>query len=557
MRTLRLTNCLIGDPAGGEISIYAPRTSTIVLLPPATLRALLKLGLKGSQVPVQDVTRRLARIAGGRARAEEQIEFLKQSGVLLEEESPPPWPHMPAPEGITPTDILLVVANYPYAGNVPTPVPFGVMLIASSLRAAGFSVAIVDMAVNRWEAWRIVPALRRYRPLAVGISAITAAGGEAQQVSTWVRRWAQSESPRFRGIVLGGHHATDFEKEAATSGCYDLVLPGKQGFLSAPQAFAELLAGRLPDLWAEPSAPRTSTWIRRDVRIPTPSWDLVDPGRYQTPGASFWGSGCPFSCSYCTVGGVPTIYRPLDEVRSEWLRALRHGTSTIALLDDELLHNRHRTAEFTEMLDRDPAFRTASLCLQSRVDSVESRYADGLLGRLRTAVHDLYLEIGLDGLTERDIRLTRKGGKVSLQSPSRVMRIAKDLDLTLGFGSIFGFPWNSKDDLDRQSDYIRSLLSSADRLGVEVSVMGGAFTPFPGSDLGGQILAGAMPGVSVVRREPEFFDFHRPNIDTPYWTHRDLERFLVRHFASIMEEGGSNEGIEVATGEEYRIVGTS
>ncbi|OGI16013.1 MAG: hypothetical protein A2Z52_00840 [Candidatus Moranbacteria bacterium RBG_19FT_COMBO_42_6] len=145
--------------------------------------------------------------------------------------------------------------------------------------------------------------------------------------------------------------------------------------------------------------------------------------------------------------------------------------------------------------------------------------------------------MGLDGLTEKDLTLVRKGGSADIKSPFRVLDIAKKLDIEIGFGSIFGFPWNTRSDLDSQSAHIHSVIDYGKEIGVTPLIMGGAFTPFPGSSLGRKVFGGELVGVKVVRQEPEFFDFHRPNIDTPNWSHQELENFLVKHFKSLMERG--------------------
>ena len=187
-----------------------------------------------------------------------------------------------------------------------------------------------------------------------------------------------------------------------------------------------------------------------------------------------------------------------------------------------------------EMLEQYPIFKKTDLYLQSRIDSTENRYRDGLLKRIKQAVNSLYVEIGVDGLTQKDIDNVRKGRNITIESPFRIMDIAKKVDCKIGFGSIFGFPWDAKEDLQEQSEYIQSLLDYAKQKHVDLRIMSGVFTPFPSSALGRKIMNNEMEGVKIVHQKPEWFDFHRPNIDTLFWNHHYLEQFMVQHFQKVI-----------------------
>lgn len=248
MRTVRFANCLFGAGHEGLTTIYAPKTSSCLSVPIPQISRLLEAGLRDKPLAIDEIMELLRTSSDSVTNALDCIGFLLQHGVLVEAEAAPRWEDLPFPDEVCPVDVLLLVANYPFAGDVPTPVPFGVMCVASSLRARGMSVAIVDMALARLEAWRVVSSLRRYRPKVVGISAITAAGKEAERVARWIRQWATIENSDFRGIVLGGHHATDFTELAGASGCFDVLLTGKQAFATAPDVFLGVLRSRRADI---------------------------------------------------------------------------------------------------------------------------------------------------------------------------------------------------------------------------------------------------------------------------------------------------------------------
>lgn len=552
MRTLRLANCLIRQTdtdTDDEVVIYAPKTSTCLQLSAKPLKILLALGLREKAISKNLVFKALIKEVG-KKEAQEVIDGFLEYGVLVEQITAPLWDKIPLPQERTPTDVLLVVVNYPYAGDVNTPVPFGAMTIASALRNSGLEVAIVDMALKCQEAWQIVPYLRQYQPRIAGLSVITAAGAEAEKVAYWIDQWAKKESPEFKSVVLGGHHAIDFTETALNSGCYKAVVTEKLGFLVAAQVFHALLKEEVQEingvswflngkqLWGK------SLGWQKDALIPVPAWDLVNRGDYSAPGANFWGMGCPFGCIYCSLGGVPKIYRPLSEVKNEFLAIMGQGWNDLALMDDEVFHNQCRTEELVKMFEQEPRFRKANLYLQSRVDSTLKRCGDGLVRRLRQTLNNLYVEIGIDGLTQKDIDYVRKGKGITTNSPFQIIDFAKELDFKVGFGSVFGFPWDTKDDLQAQSNHIRSLINYSHQQQVDLVVMSGVFTPFPGSALGRAVLNGELLGVKIVNLEPEYFDFHWPNVDTAFWEHQYLESFMAEYFWQMIG-GDEDEGEKI------------
>ena len=82
MKTLRFTNCLIGKSEGGCTTLYAPRTSTCLVVPSIVVDNLLMLGLRKKEKAESLVFSVISK-AMSKEEAEEVIGVFLKYGVLI------------------------------------------------------------------------------------------------------------------------------------------------------------------------------------------------------------------------------------------------------------------------------------------------------------------------------------------------------------------------------------------------------------------------------------------------------------------------------------------
>jgi tRNA A37 methylthiotransferase MiaB len=223
--------------------------------------------------------------------------------------------------------------------------PAGLAAIAGALRAAGFTVNIVDaLAASKrrvkplppelaelagfygppdrspfglFSAWAhhglsfetVAHRVSEMKPFLVGISSLfTAYADEALATAEVVRR----HLPDAR-IVVGGHHATALPEQVMACAAVDFVIRGEGE--EAMVALALALEGRgnldgVPglvgrrsgvDLWMNPPV-----WVADLDGLPPAAFDLVARRAYRRGGRGAVqitaSRGCPYRCSYCAFG---------------------------------------------------------------------------------------------------------------------------------------------------------------------------------------------------------------------------------------------------------------
>ncbi len=273
-------------------------------------------------------------------------------------------------------------------------IPYGLACVAAALVAEGFSVEILDgLASARSRPLPPPPELDYLQPFygrpdaspfalfhrfrhfgssfehlartaresgapLIGISALcTPYAGEALAAAAAIKALHPAGT-----IVMGGHHATVLPEHLLASEAVDYVLRG-EGEVSLP-----LLARALRD-GGEVSAipgigfrrPDGSLCIRAPAVMqrledhPRPALELLDLAFYRRGGRGSAvvtaGRGCPFACSYCSVGRdswMPYRLRPVADVIAEIETAVtRQEAAFIDFEDENLSLNR---AWFAELL---------------------------------------------------------------------------------------------------------------------------------------------------------------------------------------------------------------
>ena len=262
-------------------------------------------------------------------------------------------------------------------------IAYGLACVAAALNAEGFSVAILDgLATGKSRPLPLPPELNHLRqfygrpdasPFAlfhrfrhfgfsfehlarrarecgaplVGISALcTPYAGEALAAAAAIKALHPACT-----IVMGGHHATVLPESLLASEAVDYVLRG-EGEVSMP-----LLARRLRDGADVSGIPgigfrrpdgslciRAPAVMQRLEAYPRPALGHLNLAYYRRGGRKSIvvtaGRGCPFACSYCSVGGqswLPYRLRPVAEVMAELEEAVICQDAAFIDFEDENL----------------------------------------------------------------------------------------------------------------------------------------------------------------------------------------------------------------------------
>ena len=377
-------------------------------------------------------------------------------------------------------DPKLWEAQQPYA-------PLGALYAAACVREHGYSVALFDAMLAASEAeW--AAALDRHRPR----FAVIYEDNFNYLSKMCLLRMRQAaltmiDAARARGIttIVAGSDASDHPGTYLDRGA-DVVVVG-EGEVTLVEVL-DSLSDRRPGgltsvdgLWLRDADGRVVRTRPRDIirnldALPFPAWDLVDVDRYQAIWRSHHGyfsmnlvttRGCPYHCNWCAkpIYGQRYTARSPEHVVEEmaWLkRTFRPDHLWIA--DDIFGLKPGWIERFAALLQaRDAA--TPFKCLL-RADQVTADVARALRAAgCRTAW------IGAESGSQRILDAMEKGTRVD--QIEIATRLLHEAGVEVGFFLQFGYPGETREDIDRTLDMVRAC--APDDIGVSVSY------PLPGT----------------------------------------------------------------------------
>ncbi|HEY2153518.1 MAG TPA: glycosyltransferase [Vicinamibacterales bacterium] len=377
-------------------------------------------------------------------------------------------------------DPKLWAAKQPYA-------PLGALYAAACVRDRGYRVALFDamLAVSESE-W--AAALDRHRPR-VAVIYEDNFNYLSKMCLLRMRQAALTmiDAARSRGIqtIVAGSDATDHPATYLDRGA-DLVVVG-EGEVTLAEAL-DVLFGKqnaslesVNGLFIRDAEGRMIRTGPRDIirnldALPFPAWDLVDIERYQSIWQAHHGyysmnlvttRGCPYHCNWCAkpIYGQRYNARSPEHVVEEmaWLKQTFHPDHL--WIADDIFGLKPRWIErFAELL----AARDAAIpfkCLL-RADQVTADVARSLsAARCQTAW------IGAESGSQRILDAMEKGTRV--EDIAGATRLLHDAGVEVGFFLQFGYPGETRDDIDRTLQMVRNC--APDDIGVSVSY------PLPGT----------------------------------------------------------------------------
>jgi radical SAM superfamily enzyme YgiQ (UPF0313 family) len=377
-------------------------------------------------------------------------------------------------------DPKLWEARQPYA-------PLGALYAAACVREHGYGVALFDAMLAASEAeW--ADALDRHRPR----FAVIYEDNFNYLSKMCLLRMRQAaltmiDAARARGIttIVAGADATDHPVTYLDRGAAAVVTgEGEVTLVELLDTLSGKRGGGLPsvdglcrrDEDGRVVHTRPRAIIRQLDSLPFPAWDLVDVERYRSTWRSHHGyfsmnlvttRGCPYHCNWCAkpIYGQRYTARSPEHVVEEmaWLkRTFRPDHLWIA---DDIFGLKpgwiERFAALVQARDAATPFK----CLL-RADQVTADVARALRAAdCRTAW------IGAESGSQRILDAMEKGTRVD--QIEIATRLLHEAGVEVGFFLQFGYPGETREDIDRTLDMVRAC--APDDIGVSVSY------PLPGT----------------------------------------------------------------------------
>jgi radical SAM superfamily enzyme YgiQ (UPF0313 family) len=340
--------------------------------------------------------------------------------------------------------------------------PFLVALMASHLRAAGYSVAIIDANAENLAPDDVAGRVAEFRPLLVAVivygsqpSASTQNMTSAGLICSAIRVVSDAR------IAMGGLHPSALPERTLEEETVDFVIQG-EGFVTLDRLL-HVLQGQEHDLTSVPGL-----WYREGQTIehtlpppltsdldslPMAAWDLLpmqlyrahnwhcfDDIEHRSPyGAIYTSLGCPYSCVFCCINapfGKPGIrYRSPERVVEEIdLLVNSYGIRNLKIVDELfVLHEPHYMGIVELLIQRG---YNLNIWAYARVDTVKPEN----LARMKLAGIN-WLALGIESANP-DVR-DSAAKRMRVQDVQQVVRTIQDAGIRVIGNYIFGLPGDS------------------------------------------------------------------------------------------------------------------
>lgn len=356
--------------------------------------------------------------------------------------------------------------------------PLSLLYLAAAARRQGHEVRVLDLDFLGRPAANLEKALAEFTPEWVGFSAYTTNVARAGALAEQTKR----QRPAAR-TVLGGFHASALpERTLAEFPAFDFLIVGEGeltlgelvGGASAPRDIAGLA-------WRDGATiivnPRRAPLPDLDA-MPGPARDLLpvtkyvpDPGNfYRLPSTSIlYSRGCPLKCTFCSKAVFQDTIRyrrPAAVVEEMQACGRDFGIRDFRFVDEG------PTIQPARMRDLCEAMLAAKLRITwhtySRADVVTE---DDL--RLMKRAGCYHVTFGIESGSERTLANIDK--RLTLEKAAQAVALTKKLGLEAKANFIIGFPWETREDVDRTIRFAFALKPDLATFNV--------YKPLPGSRL--------------------------------------------------------------------------
>jgi anaerobic magnesium-protoporphyrin IX monomethyl ester cyclase len=353
----------------------------------------------------------------------------------------------------------------------------GIAYVASSLRAAGHDVELLDGKLDHLTVDAIIARVRARPPDLVGITCMTVEYPRAVEIAARIKR-NRADLP----VVVGGAHVNAVGRQALEEGeGFDFACVGEGEYLACELAEAlehgrdcsaipGLVSRRDGDIWAAPPRPPPDDYDA----LAFPAWDLFRPVA-TLPLITH--RGCPFQCVFCGHNsGFKPRYRTPGNVLDEIEEILeRYRPERIRIEDETFGLHMGRTKAILEGIIERNLHRRVRFSAQTRVDRVDEQF----MRLLKTANFEL-LELGVESGNAEMLLKIKKG--ITLEQVERAVALAKANGLRVWCKFILGHPGETPATIRDTIDFIAKI----DPHQLSVSIM----TPFPGTPIHEMALRG-------------------------------------------------------------------
>lgn len=373
--------------------------------------------------------------------------------------------------------ILLISPDAP--GIIVAP-PLGLGFLASSLMQNGYSVEIIDMAIDNFNMEKLVKKIKNEKIEIIGFTTITPAVNSVIVIIDFIKK----HLPWLK-IIIGGPHASILPLETFNlSRNIDFLVigEGEKVILKIVDFITE--KGNLKDvsgiIYRENGKKvfkEGSNFLNNLDEVPISARELMKFYRYSNLMFSFKkpvtsmiiSRGCPYQCIYCSkpVTGSKVRERSVESVIKEIGFLKKHfDLNELVFYDDVFTFNKHKVITLCEEIIKNK-FNIIWKC-ETRVNLVD----EDLLKLMKKAGCYL-IAYGIEAGTQKILDYLKKG--ITLEQARNAINLTKKSGIKTQGYFMIGVPTENEKDIIQTIEFAKSLPLDICQFSIA--------TPYPGTEL--------------------------------------------------------------------------
>jgi anaerobic magnesium-protoporphyrin IX monomethyl ester cyclase len=382
-------------------------------------------------------------------------------------------------------------------------VSVGITLVGTLLKKAGYSVRLLDGALDANYYDEYLEILQNWQLNFIGFSVMTSQVSWAYEMS----KQAKKIKPNIK-IVWGGFHPTIFPEQTAADPNIDFVVVGEAVNIIVPLT-EYILQNNLghnkniksvPGIYYKENAEIKFTEkapLADFDQIPDIDWTLYDRDCLERAMETnhlgmkvrslpiLTGLGCNNRCTFCfnTIYKIPHRKMPAERVYNN-MKYLKetYNLEEITFYDENFFADKDRILNLIELLEKDPL--DLNFFSSMRASDIRKQYFRGDFFQRLRRVGGYNFGIGAESGNQHILNKLKKG--IRVKDIEAIAQLGSENDLILTFSFITGIPEEKPDEVFDTIDLISKIITIDGRhtiIGPQI------FRPYPGSELFNEVVS--------------------------------------------------------------------
>ena len=396
--------------------------------------------------------------------------------------------------------------------------PAGLGYLGAVLKEKGLDVRVKDYLAEKFDANAFTRYINDLNPCLVGISSYSSTYNQALKIAHCVKN--ASAIP----IVMGGLHVSFLPDEALRNSDVDFVIRG-EGEKTLPKLIDflnhKIAISSIKGLSFKDKNRTVHNEDREDIHdldsLPYPDWSIFEKKLYESPVTGErnapinFGRGCPYKCSFCSVGGKKRRERKASLVVSEFKYMLeKYGMKNFIVTDDVHLLE----GEFEKIVD---ILQKENLGISWRMTNRLDNVNRELLFKMKRA-GCLAVGYGIESPTQSTLKKIHKN--IFLDSHLDAIKWTGDAGISVAASFIFGFPWETKEDIKETIRFSATLPF--------YSICYNLAAYFPGTEMFKKMVDEQKIDIKDI--DWDDFTLHKATLPTPYMSKDELDNYLEKAY---------------------------